>query len=330
MHKLFFTISILILFVFQIQAQQIPLNPVVEHFTNTRCSICKNRNPGFYNNLSGQKDITHLSIHPSSPYSACILSKQNTNTNDARTNYYGIYGGTPRLVINGSVISTSANYNDVALFNPFKNLLSSFEVKINLKQSNTDSLNYEIQIKKVAESNLITASLFSGLAEDTVFVDGGNGESEHYNVLRHGMQESIGLPAAIGNTITITKSVYIKNIWNSKRLFALAMIQESSNKNMIQSGKSATLSQISSSIQEINGINKIHVYPNPTSDFIYTKDTETYKYVLLNLLGESIQSGEFSSNNAISIAEHPNGLYFILLENTKTGKSSQASIQIHK
>ncbi len=328
--KKFFLFFSFILSITIIKAQQVPLNSIVEHFTNTRCSICKNRNPGFHANLFAQTEITHLSIHPSSPYSGCILSKQNTVTNDARTNYYGIYGGTPRLVINGSVISASANYNDAALFNPFKNLLSSFEVKINLKQSNTDSLNYEIQIKKVAESNLSMASLFSGLAEDSVFVDGGNGESEHYNVLRHGMQESINLPSVIGTSITITKSVFIKTIWNSKRLFALAMIQESSNKTMIQSGKSATLSQISSSIREINGINKLHVYPNPTSDFIYTNDSENYKYVLINLLGENIQTGEFSSNNAISISGYSSGLYYILLENIKTGKRSQASIQINK
>ncbi len=328
--KKFFLFFSFILSISIIKAQQVPLNSIVEHFTNTRCSICKNRNPGFHANVFAQKDITHLSIHPSSPYIGCILSKQNTVTNDARTNYYGIYGGTPRLVINGSVISASANYNDAALFNPFQNLTSAFEVKINIKQTNTDSLNYEIQIKKVAESNLNMASLFSGLAEDTVFVDGGNGESEHYHVLRHGNQESISLPAAIGTSINITKSVFIKNIWNSKRLFAVAMIQESSNKTMIQSGKSATLSQISSSIREINGITKLHVYPNPTSDFIYTNDTENYKYVLINLIGESIQSGEFSSNNAISISGQPNGLYYILLENTKTGKSSQASIQINR
>lgn len=309
-------------------AQQIPLNSVVEHFTNTRCSICKNRNPGFYNNVSSQKDITHLGIHPSSPYSACILSKQNTSTNDARTNYYGIYGGTPRLVINGSVISASANYNDAALFNPFKNLLSSFEVKINLKKIHTDSFTYEIQIKKVAESNLNQVSLFSGLAEDTVFVDGGNGESEHYHVLRHGLQETINLPSNIGESSLITKSVLIKNIWNSNRMYAIAMLQNPSDKSLIQSGKSNISEAIGLSLNDGISKFKMNIFPNPAADFIYTNETETFSYELINLLGVKILEGDFSNNQAIAVSGLNNGMYYIKLQNKKTGSLYYSTIQI--
>lgn len=89
---------------------QVPRNIIVEHFTNTKCSVCASRNPGFQTNLNAHPDVRQISIHPSSPYSTCLLSQQNTVDNDARTNYYGVYGGTPRLVINGTVISASVNY----------------------------------------------------------------------------------------------------------------------------------------------------------------------------------------------------------------------------
>ncbi len=50
---------------------------LVEHFTNTLCSICASRNPGFYQNLQSQQDVLHIAYHPSSPYAACVLNKQN-------------------------------------------------------------------------------------------------------------------------------------------------------------------------------------------------------------------------------------------------------------
>jgi hypothetical protein len=99
----------ILFFVSSITLAQVPKKVVVEHFTNTRCSVCASRNPGFYNNYKTQAGVIHLAIHPSSPYAACVLSQHNPVENDARTNYYGVYGGTPVLVIQGVVISTSAN-----------------------------------------------------------------------------------------------------------------------------------------------------------------------------------------------------------------------------
>jgi len=78
---------------------QVQKNVVVEHFTNTRCGICASRNPGFFTNLNNNPDVIHLAIHPSSPYSSCVFNQHNSVDNDDRTNYYGIYGGTPRLVV---------------------------------------------------------------------------------------------------------------------------------------------------------------------------------------------------------------------------------------
>ncbi|HTN16524.1 MAG TPA: hypothetical protein VL092_02510, partial [Chitinophagaceae bacterium] len=75
---------------------QVPLNSVVTHFTNTKCSVCASRNPGFHKNTAAHAEVTLLSVHPSSPYAACVLSKQNTVDNDALTKKWGVYGATPR------------------------------------------------------------------------------------------------------------------------------------------------------------------------------------------------------------------------------------------
>src|SRR4051812_23780642 len=95
---------------------QVPKKIVVEHFTNTNCSICASKNPGFYANLSSQPNIQHIAVHPSSPYPACMLSQHNVTENDARTNYYGVYGSTPRFIINGELIAPSVNLDNASVF----------------------------------------------------------------------------------------------------------------------------------------------------------------------------------------------------------------------
>ena len=114
----------------QLVFSQVPKKVVVEHFTNTNCSICASRNPGFYTNLHNQTGILHLAVHPSSPYPNCLLYQQNGTANDARTNYYGIYGSTPRLVINGNVISGGTNYSSSSIFTPYLGLTSPASIRI--------------------------------------------------------------------------------------------------------------------------------------------------------------------------------------------------------
>src|SRR6185436_4956285 len=106
-HMKRFLLYIFISMTFGTGLAQVPKKTVVEHFTNTKCSVCAARNPGFNANLNHQANVIRLAIHPSSPYSGCLLYNQNATDNDARTNYYGVYGGTPRLVINGNVVPNS-------------------------------------------------------------------------------------------------------------------------------------------------------------------------------------------------------------------------------
>ncbi len=311
-------------------SQQLPLISVVEHFTNTRCSICQNRNPGFNSNVSEHPDILRLSIHPSAPYSSCILSQQNTVANDARTNYYGIYGGTPRLVINGNVISPSADYAESTLFDPYQNLYSSFAVTMLVNRTGVDSLNYQVVIKKVDDSSISNAILFSGNAEDTVFVNGGNGELEHYNVVRYAVQENITLPTLVGDSILINKNVWINTIWNADRISAFALLQNMSDMKLIQSGKSALLSSIVLGLNDTKEKLALNFFPNPATDLIYINEEENYTYQITNSLGQVIQSGNTSKDNPISIEKITSGIYYITFSNSKKIKSSSSLLNISR
>nr|MBK9652878.1 hypothetical protein [Bacteroidota bacterium] len=98
---------------------QSPKTVLVEHFTNTWCSICASKNPAMYQTLSNYPQVLHIAFHPSSPYPGCVFNVQNMAENDARANYYNAYGGTPKCFEWKIIVSNTANYYNN---NPVKKL----------------------------------------------------------------------------------------------------------------------------------------------------------------------------------------------------------------
>ncbi len=299
---------------------QVTKKTIVEHFTNTKCSICASRNPGFHTNLNANPAIQSISIHPSSPYSTCFLSQQNTSDNNARANYYSVFGSTPRLVINGSVISTSQNYNDAAMFTPFISQ-SNFTVMINQFAVGADSIRSEIIVKRIAlGAPNGNASLFAGLVEDTVFGNGGNGEAQHYNVLRRvlftAQGQVINLPINVGDSIVLNKTENFNSIWNTSRIRTVAILQEEVSKMLIQSELSST-AQIGAStlIKTINNNNLFDVYPNPASQYITVVGMEqkVFNYELCNQFGQVIMHSKISDLQRINVSFLSDGIYHLKL-----------------
>ena len=99
------TLALSVLLFFPIFAQ-VEQKVIIEHFTNTRCGTCANKNPAFYETLANYPQVLHVAYHPSSPYANCAFNQQNKEDNDARTHFYNIYGGTPRAVVQSDVIPT--------------------------------------------------------------------------------------------------------------------------------------------------------------------------------------------------------------------------------
>ena len=108
-------ISVGLLFTIQTHAQT-PRKVIVEHFTNTRCGICGSRNPGLFTNLSSSPDVMHMAVHPSRPYASCVLNQHNPTESDDRAKYYGIFGGTPRVVVQGEAKPVSQNFGAKSLY----------------------------------------------------------------------------------------------------------------------------------------------------------------------------------------------------------------------
>lgn len=295
-------------------AQPVAKTIVLEHYTNSRCSICANRNPALFQNLANHPQVLHLSIHPSSPYANCFLSQRNASTNDARTNYYGIYGGTPRLVINGVVQTPGVNFGAASIFAPFEQDSTAFMVTPEIALLGSDSILYTIKIVRKAADMLDSAVLFSGILQDTVFGNGGNGEQAHYQVLVAGAQQTISLPPNIGDSVVISSRLALRANWVPARLMSLGLLQQTSSKVLIQAAKSDLLvTGVSSSTRPLPSNEAVQLYPNPSTGWLKTNLEPPFGYRLQSSHGGLLQSG-LSTNGEIQLeADLVNGLYLLQL-----------------
>lgn len=322
MKKLFFLLIIFTVHFSSFNSSaQVPKKIVVEHFTNTKCSICASRNPGFYTNLFSQTDVLHLSIHPSAPYSGCLLYQQNATDNDARTNYYGVYGGTPRLVINGNVISNSADYSNSNIFLPYQLLTTPASIRIVQEKFGSDSIHSTVIIKAEATHSLGNLSLFVSLAEDTVFYTGTNGESLHYNVFRKSLTAPIGmsvtLPAAVGDSVMYVFSSASNPLWDFSRIYTLAILQDSATKDLVQAERaSVNDTAVANGIWEFDSDCMLQLYPNPVSSWLTVpfSGASTALVSIYSLNGELVFQKEVSSAQPhIFLQELPSATYVLTI-----------------
>lgn len=74
------------------------------------------------------------------------------------------------------------------------------------------------------------------------------------------------------------------------------------------------------SIENFNLVDKISIFPNPTSDYISISNLDiSENYIILNQLGQEILKGTHN-NNKIDIRNLTNGIYFLKIENGNTLK----------
>ena len=327
---LLYIIGLLHVIVVQAQVNQ---KVLVEHFTNSRCSVCANRNPGFYSNLNNQNEaILHVAIHPSSPYSNCLLNQHNKSENDARTNYYGIYGATPQLVIQGTILASISDYASASIFTPFSGKVSEFSISTNLEK-NGDSLNLITTIKTVASHTFTKLNLVAYAIEDQLNYASPNGETVHYDVFRKNFYPlngiTINVPINIGDSIVYSKSIAIHSVWKLPEIYGMAFLQDTSSKQIIQVERSSNLS-ISIGLNKLAALNDISIYPNPSNGFLNVtllKDEPT-QITIFNSTGSLVFNKFIQTSETIDVSSLVKGLYFVELANAN-GKSIQ-KIQLLK
>jgi hypothetical protein len=294
---------------------QVTQNVIVEHFTNTNCSVCGSRNPGFYTNLNQNLSIRHIAYHPSSPYASCFFSKQNKIENDDRTKYYGVFGGTPRLVIQGVAISSGANYSSNTIFDPFIAKTTPIQITLKLNAKGADSLSVEITLTTKAAHSLGAMKLFAAVVEKEVTYAAPNGETKHHDVFRKSFFETNGMAISLssisGDSVIYKSTVLKKSDWSTGQLYAVAILNKESDKSIIQSEQSNLLS-IPSGLSKI-AISQFDVYPNPVNSKvnILLNSNLTHEFKLLDITGKVVLAEPTFAGGEIDLTNLPNGIYFI-------------------
>lgn len=297
-------------------AQTVQQAVVVEHFTNSLCAVCASRNPGFIQNLEANKDVIHLSFHPSRPYSACILNKHNTSGNDDRAKYYNIYGSTPRIVVSGNVIPSSTNYSSASIFEPYKEQTTNIELNIEQKKWASDSIEVFVTVKNLSNSDINNAQLTILLVEDTVFYNAPNGEKEHYNVFRKELTavtgNNIQIPS-IGDSVSYRFSTSKHNDWNFNRITAFAQLQNADKKVIQAKILKAEKADESTGIKSLNKKASFTAYPNPAQTIVILSQNGNYK--LYNSKGQ-IEMEIKANQNSFSIESLTKGIYWLRNEDS--------------
>ena len=297
---------------------------LVEHFTNTRCGICANRNPGLFTNLANNPEVLHIATHPSSPYSSCVLYQHNTIENNARTNYYGVLGSTPRIVINGTVMSGGTSFTSSTLFDNFNTKMSPISIAVNQQKFGMDSIRATITVKSVAAHLITTALMYVPLVEDSLMYNAPNGENLHHNVFRKSFSNgSIQLPA-LGDS-----SIYIfvlagNNAWNFDKLKTMVILSENSSKKVIQAAeyKYKAPVQNTNTLESISSI-KLEIFPNPSKAEVTINSDETGTMQWVNSLGQTVKTVQTDGEQTVKVNDLPPGIYSIILQTNKGNKVSK-------
>ena len=301
---------------------QVTRKVIAEHFTNSYCSVCASRNPGFFTNLHNFPDVLHIAYYPSSPYPACPLNQHNKPEADARTNYYSVYGGTPRLVIEGSVISASASYTDASLFTSVLGQTSAFALTVSISATSATTGSVTTVVKKVAASSLTSINIYGAIVEDTLFFNAANGENVHYNVFRKSLWSnlpySITAPAAVGDSVILTLYFYIHSAWNVARTSAVVMLQDA-GKAVLQAEKSGRLAAAASVPMPQKCV---QVYPNPATNTLVLSDLPKglYRVLITDMAGRT--TIDTYTTGTVDISPLPPGTWMLRLLNNEQTSST--------
>jgi len=295
------------LLVFSDTQAQVSQKIIVEHFTNTRCILCSQRSPGFYNVYNNNPGILHISYHPSSPYTSCFLNQHNKAENDGRTRYYNIYGSTPKFVIQGKL---NNRYSQDNVYEPYQNKQSDISIALEQYLNEDGKINATVSINNETGANLNNAALFIGLAEAVVNYDAPNGEDVHLDVFRKAFTAAAGEIIDLNEKTSIAYQIDVNKEWDLKQLYVYAIVQNAESKTVIQSeALAAGIEQMIVGIDDFQ-FETTAFYPNPASTFMYSS-INFNDLTVYNNNGQIVFSLNAISTNKLDVSNLEKGLYFI-------------------
>lgn len=195
--------------------------------------------PGFYTNISSQSSILQVAYHPSAPYSTCLLNQHNKTENDARANFYNIYGSTPKLAVNGTDIG-NVNFSNSSIYSSQINQMTYISITIE-QTLESDGIVSKIKVKKTGTDMAQNFELRAVLAEDTLFYAAPNGEQRHYNVFRKNIANQKISLNAVGDSSQFEVKTPLNTDWISNRMKTIAWVTVDGVKLPLQAESAAFL-----------------------------------------------------------------------------------------
>lgn len=313
------TLTLFALLASSIIFAQSPKNVVVEHFTNTRCSICASRNPAFYQTLDNYPQVIHIAIHPSSPYSNCYFNQQNVAENDARTQYYGIYGSTPRLVIQGKPIPSANPSITNTTIDTLLNQTSPIEISATEQLIGTDSVSVRIVVRKTGSFPLTSFKLFAAVTEEPINYNAGNGETVHHNVFRKALTDATGNTFSVSDSMVFVFTYQVQAGWELNNLSTVAIVQRSGDKEVFNAARSTRIVTVPTGIADLEST-LISVYPNPANERIMVsgyKLDNSEPARIINTKGSVVLEQPLSNGTTqFDISSLPKGVYVLRIGNS--------------
>lgn len=297
---------------------------LIEHFTNSKCSVCASKNPAFYNLINQYpSDIHHISIHPPIPYNTCAFYLANTAENSARSTYYGVFG-TPSVALNGELQPITNPTLTLTTLQTFFGENSPLWLEVTESGPN----NARVATVKAHSLGPIPSGnykLYAAVVEKTVAAPPppNNGEAAHHDVFRKMLPDINGAvytPAAVGQSVEFTFNFAINANWNPAEVYVLAWVQNTANKEVLNSGTRFDPPVLTGTNEAAP--KTIQIQPNPVGDLATARigDDEAKQVEVYATNGQRIsitfENQEVGTLN-IPTATLAAGVYFVKITGEK-------------
>lgn len=294
---------------------------LLEHFTNSRCSVCASKNPAFYNLIDDYPDdIHHIAYHPPTPYPNCVFYLANTTENAGRASVYGL-NGTPRVAINGALAPVSGVLLPPALLTSEFGETSPISITVTETGSGV-ARTAKIKVKSWATVPSGNYRLFAAVVEKTVNQNTPNGESVHHDVFRKMLPALDGTAfqaPAVGQEIEFTFDYTIGAGWVADEVYVVAFIQDVSTKEVLNSGTRFDAPVTSAAAE--TAVLPLKMTPNPAQDQTLItlpgdRALSVEVYNSAGVLTRSVWTAE-AGQLVLQTGDLSNGLYFVRIRGEK-------------
>jgi Secretion system C-terminal sorting domain/Outer membrane protein Omp28 len=288
---------------------------LLEHFTNTNCSVCASQNPSFFTTIQVETNPNahHISYHWRTPYLNCVYYQVNPVRQDARADYYGL-PGSPRVVANGA---TNTSLMSVTLASI--NAAATSPIYVKVTENTGASRTAVVKVKWVTTPPAGTYVLHVAVVEKKTSYASPNGETVHYNVFRKFLTAAAGdnIPTNITAEQTISFG-YPADVGVEAQLYTVAWVQNTVTKEVLNSG---TPFDLGTATEDVSVDNQVAVSPNPTTGkmLINFDKLTPQNLTVQNLEGQVLDNVKLSNSTSyeLNLSNYAAGIYILKIKSAE-------------